>query len=510
MTLLIRNVCILGGEREFPGPMDVFVSNDTISAIGKFPNKGADTVIDGQGAYLAPGFIDIDSASDHYLTLFDDRGQEDFLAQGVTTIIGGLDGASLAPLPYGTLEALRKWGDASRINVNWHTVGEFLESLDRRPLGVNFGTLAGHATIRRVLVGEEIRDLAKNESGVFARMLGEALEEGAFGISADLSAVHTRKVPYAEMAALTAIVAKKDGVYATRVRDAEGSSREDALAETVRLATETGVKTVANHFMPVDGQEDSYRRALAMMNGLPDALAFRFAADPFGQSLLPIYRFLPEWAQNGGIQVMLANIQDEWLLARIRKDIAQIEASSFIIAHAPGSEFLVGKTLGDIRSMYELDDDRDALLALMTALKLKGSILYRNLNAPLARKALAGPRSLVGSHAPSFGTSAKGGWIKPDAATSAFNSFLALAASGSLSPLNLKTAVRKITAEPAALMGIKKRGTVKEGNFADFACFRISNAPLAEMKFTVVNGTVAMEGGVPKGKFRGRALRHAA
>src|SRR5258708_320934 len=162
MTLLIKNVRILVGAHDFPGLSDVFVSNDKISAIGSMQNKPADEVLDGQGAYLSPGFIDVNAASDHYLTLFDHPGQEDFLRQGVTTIFGGSCGSSLAPLLYGSLESLQKWGGSpDKINVNWHSMAEFLAAVDSRGLAVNFGTLVGHATVRRALVGEALRDLTK-------------------------------------------------------------------------------------------------------------------------------------------------------------------------------------------------------------------------------------------------------------------------------------------------------------------------------------------------------------
>ena len=152
MTLLIKNVHILGSQNDYGERADIFVSGDKISAIGNFPDKKADQIIDGGGGYLAPGFIDVNTDSDHYLSLFDNSAQEDFLRQGVTTIIGGNCGASLAPLIYGSLEAIQKWTDVGKFNVNWHTLGELLAILDRKPLGVNFATLVGHSTIRRALL----------------------------------------------------------------------------------------------------------------------------------------------------------------------------------------------------------------------------------------------------------------------------------------------------------------------------------------------------------------------
>ena len=167
MTLLIKNVRIVGGDRDFPESSDVFVSGERISAIGNFPNKRAAAVLDGQGAYLSPGFIDVNTDSDHYFTLFDYPSQDDFLKQGVTTILGGMCGSSLAPLLYGSLESIRKWTNADKANVNWHTMNEFLLSIDKRPLGVNFGTMAGHGTIRRAIVAIRCAISPRTSSGFF-------------------------------------------------------------------------------------------------------------------------------------------------------------------------------------------------------------------------------------------------------------------------------------------------------------------------------------------------------
>ena len=268
MTLLIKDVQILGGTRPFPDRSDVFVSNDKISAIGHFPNKKADVILEGQGAYLSPGFIDVNTDSDHYLTLFDHPGQEDFLKQGVTTIFGGMCGSSLAPLLYGGLESMGKWADPNRVNVNWHTMAELLAVIDRHPLAVNFGTLVGHATIRRAILGEAARDLTKNELGVFARTLRAALAEGGFGLSTGLAYVHARKTPYAELKFLADIAAEARGVYATHLRDG-GAGIARSVEETIRVAKESEVKTLVSHFVPVIGSEKEYETALAAIEALP-------------------------------------------------------------------------------------------------------------------------------------------------------------------------------------------------------------------------------------------------
>src|SRR3989338_4950808 len=279
MTLLIKNVRILGGVEKYSEPKDVFVNGDKISAIGNFPDKGADQVIDGGGAYLAPGFIDVNTDSDHYVSLFDYPEQEDFIRQGVTTIIGGMCGASLAPLLYGSLESMRKWGNIDDTNVNWHTVKEFLETLDKKPLAVNFAMLVGHSTIRRALIGEQIRDLTKRELHVFGTVLLRALKEGAFGLSTGLGYVHSLQTPYQEIKFLCEIVRKQNGVYATHLRS-NTSELAKSIEETIKLATDVGVRTIISHFMPIVGNEKAYEYALQKIESLPEKKRLKFDVYP--------------------------------------------------------------------------------------------------------------------------------------------------------------------------------------------------------------------------------------
>ena len=501
MTLLIKNVRILGGAKEFPDPGDVFVANDRISAIGSFPQKKADQVLDGQGAYLAPGFIDVDTSSDHYLTLFEHPSQDDFLKQGVTTIFGGTCGSSLAPLLYGSLESIRKWGGSEdKINVDWHTMGEFLRTLDRRPLAVNFGTLVGHATIRRAIVGDASRELTKNELAVFLETVRQALREGGFGLSTGLGYVHGKSVPYSELRKLAGIVKAHRGVYATHLRDS-GEGVGAAVDETIRLAKETGVKAIISHFVPLTVAHKEYEEALGRIEALPSDVDVRFDLYPFNTMLLPIYTFLPAWAQTGGQAAMLLNLKDEWFLKRIKHDAAAIDEDHCIIAQAPNNDFFVGKTLRDVRDIYGLSDAHDALFRLMVETNLQGTLLYRALDDDLVEKALGSQRSFVASNAPSFNSRAtRGRLYKSERTTATFPTFLSIAEHGMMP---LADAIRKITLVPAREFGLAGRGEIKEGNFADLTCFRNG-----EFRFTIVNGRVAMKDGEFQNIFPGKVLRH--
>jgi N-acyl-D-amino-acid deacylase len=500
MTLLIKNVTIVGGDRPFKEGVDVFVNDNKISAIGSFLNKKADSVLDGQGAYLSPGFIDSNTDSDHYLTLFDNPSQEDFLRQGVTTIMGGMCGSSLAPLLYGSLESIQKWGDTNRINVNWHTMAEFFASMDKRPLGVNFGTLVGHSTIRRAIVGESSRDLTKNELTVFSNILQTALSDGAYGFSTGLEYVHAKKTPYSELRALAEITKKFHGVYATHLRNT-GVGIKESVEETIKLTKETGVSTLISHFVPVVGSEKEYAESLEIINELPSECDLSFDIFPSAYSLSPIYTFLPLWAQTGAIRSMAISILDDWLLTRIKKDIPDLDENNFIVAQAPGNDFLVGKSLKDIRHIYELKDKRSALLKLMQVMQLRGSVLYKNLDMDLITRAIASKRSLIASNAPSFAEREEGRrHVRSERTTATFTNFFSLNEENKM--FSLEDAIRKITSGPAKKFGLVGRGEIKEGNFADLVCFRGS-----EIKFTIVNGKLVEKEDGFANVFSGKMLR---
>ena len=218
MSLLIKGVQVIDGTGSEPYKADVLIQRNLISAIGNLKGRQTDEVVDGLGHYLVPGFIDVHNNTDHYLSIFSNPAQEDFLKQGITTIIGGHCGSSLAPLLYGTLESIRKWANPQDVNVDWHTVAELMASLGRISPGINFGTLAGHSTIRRALLGERSR-LLERELSVFKLVLTQAMKEGAFGLSTGLEFVHAKKASKKEIKELSAIVKEMNGVYATHLRD---------------------------------------------------------------------------------------------------------------------------------------------------------------------------------------------------------------------------------------------------------------------------------------------------
>lgn len=505
MTLLIRNVRILGGARKFPEKSDIFVQNEVISAIGNLPNKKADVMLDGQGLFLAPGFIDINTDSDHYLTLFDNPAQQDFLKQGVTTIIGGMCGSSLAPLLYGSLESVAKWQNVNCINVGWHSMQEFLQILEKRGLGVNFGTLVGHATIRRALTGETFRNLTKNEIRVFKVTLAKALYEGGFGFSTGLAYVHARETSYAELRTLLQTVKERNSIYATHLRNTK-EELSKSVEETLKLRKESGVQTLISHFLPFEGTEKEYTTILEKLEKLTDDRAIYFDVYPFDHSIIPIYTLLPKWAQKTNVATMLSILQDTWKRKRILAELPEFSGDELVIAIAQENETLVGKNIDAIKELYGVSSGKEALLKLMRATSLRAVVFYRNITTDLLPYAVSHSRSLIATNAASIKKN-QHIMLKPERAVQTFPKFLDMVSEKKL--MSLEDAVRKITKIPATLLGLSRRGEIKEGNFADLVTFswKEGEREATEIRIVVVNGTVAVQNREEKGTLKGRILR---
>ncbi len=477
MSLLIKEVQIIDGEGRPSYKADVLVQKNVISAIGNLKSKEADVIIDGVGNFLAPGFIDVDTDSDHYLSLFTNPRQSDFGTQGVTTILGGECGASLAPLLYGTLESIRKWGDPHDVNVNWHTVAEFLESLDKLRLGVNFGTLVGHSTIRRSLTHGENRPLTMKEIWVFKKILNRALKEGAFGFSTGLGYLHGRIASYEEIRELVSVLKPYGGIYATHLRSDSGAILE-SVAETLKIAKSTGVKTIISHFMPIKGFRGKFTDAIELINnsGLEN---FYFDVYPFDSTVVPIYTLLPLWAQKENLETMLKEIEDAEIIKRIAKDLKYLNPGDVVVSRAPHGENLVGKNLWQIMENYGLDPG-EALIKIMNMTRMRATIFYRNIDRELLLDILKEDRALIGSNGNAMPNTKK--FLKHERSTSTFPEFLRLATKNNLP---LEAAIEKITSIPANFLGLKNRGVIKQGQIADLV---IINKSDYEIKETILGG----------------------
>ncbi len=504
-TILIKGSIVIDGTGKPGEPVDILIKNDRIAALGTLTSTQADIVLDGSGMITTPGFIDVNTDSDHYLSLFTDPAQQDFLLQGVTTIVGGHCGSSLAPLIKGTLESIRKWADINLVNVNWHTMEELLWTLQTIAPAVNFATLVGHSTARRGLIGEQIRDLTEDELQVLSSIIRQALEQGAIGVSTGLAYNHARGTPYNELKIIASIAARFNGIYTTHLRS-ETEGIFAAVQETIALAQETGIKTLISHFRPIKGSEAEFTKALEMIRSTTAPVVFD--AYPFDYSIVPIYTLLPEWAQQGSLEQMQAVVKDPQRADELKKVFAQVKGDEVVVARAPGFDYSIGKTLSEYALAQEVDTAQ-GLLNLMQFTKLKAVVFKKNINYAMAIDALMTDKAFVASNSPSLLESRN--VIENERALKTFSKFIEIALERGLA---LEWAINKITSKPAQFMGFTDRGVIQEGAIADITMLQEIPAEHGRHRSlravnVIVGGELSVKDGVFQAARNGKILKRA-
>ncbi len=500
MTTLIKNIVLVDGSGKPPFKADVLVRDAKIMAVGNFPAYKADRVITGNEAYLVPGFIDTDVTSDRYLTLFSQPAHSNFLKQGVTTTLIGQCGFSLAPNFYGSLHNFVNWASVNTVNVNWKSVAEFLEVLKTLKLGVNVGTFVGHKVVREDIVKdpqEAFRKLNANELGVFKMVLERALKDGAFGFSSGLGYAPYQDTPYNEIRTLVDVVKQHGGIYTTHLRN-EKEDLLKSLQETFKVVQEVGIPTILSHLRPFIGFEEEYDNALSLLDERSAKAHVYFNMNPFSASAVPVNTFLPPDLKKEDVGVVIEKIKDPAFAKKVEQHLLDIDSKNIMILHAPGMEFLNGKTLYEFAQNRKLGH-REALLNLMEITRLRAVVLHENLNIKSVKKAIVHERALVSTNSPSVDGMFDKTFI-PERMTNSFPAYLTIADQAGVP---LERAIAKLSGLPAKLLGLDGRGFVSDGYNADLV--------LLSKDFSVgtvlVNGEVVVEdGNIVKGRPSGQVL----
>lgn len=507
MITLIKNGLVYDGTGKPPEKADVLVRGGTISRIGALTTKRADRVVDASNAIVTPGFIDVNTSSDHLLSLFSDPAQEGFVAGGTTTIIGGNCGVSLAPLMGHPLAEAGLFGHPVTENVGWSSVREFLALLNRRGLGVNFGTLVGHGSVRRLVAHSESRDLSDDERDLLLRTLDAACREGAFGISAGSDYLAMR-VPPREAAAVAALAASRGRVYAVHLRDFE-SELVHAVREIIGFATASHANVEVSHLVPQVGHASQYAEALDLMERASAAALIHFDLHSFDTVERPLSTFLPAWARRDTARGVRGVLAEEGTRERVLAHVSSRDLRDARIGHVFDAAFrsVEGRPL----AAFAEERDLEPAAALVELARLTGgsaTVIERTVDSDMQATFLKSQHALIASNAACL-PAAAGKSPKAKASegtgprrTDAGLAFLAWAQEKAALPFG--EAVAKLTSKPARKFGIPLRGRVAEGYAADLLVLR-DLVPVS----VLINGAFALADGVPTGVLAGRALAAA-
>ncbi len=521
--ILIKNGTVIDGTGSAGFKTNLAIKKDKIKKIGPLKGAKTKTVINARGQYVVPGFVDIHNHSDSYWALFATPGLNSMINQGVTTIIGGNCGSSLAPLTEGGLIiSIQKWGDISKTNVNWLSMAEFLKEIEKRKISLNFGTLVGHSTLRRGIVGEEFRELDTDEMKKMETMLENAMNQGAFGLSTGLAYSHAKVAPKKEIVKLAQLVKKHKGVHAIHIRN-EANELVSSIKEAIEITKSSNVSTEISHLKAMGKKNwPSFKKVLAMIEKTKkDGFDINFDLYPYATTGSVLYILLPDWVAKGGKQKLLERLKNKEIRKKLIKEMQEeqsYEYDKIIIAISPADKTFIGKKITKIAQSQEVSVE-EAIINMLIASEGRIITFFKTLNKENIRAAIKHPLSLIISNGTGYTTdyySQHQELVHPRC----FGSFPRALGKYVREEkiISWEEAIYKMTKGPADKIGIKKRGVLKRGNFADITIFdpkTVNDRATFENPFryaqgishVLVNGKISVEKGRYTGEKTGKILR---
>lgn len=526
--LIIRNGMIFDGTETPPRRADIGITADRIAAIEDLANASAARVIDATNRYVAPGFIDIHTHSDE--TVFLNPQMASAIHQGVTTQVTGNCGSSAAPL-FGAArdDAARHIAQFENLTLDWQTLREYLERVERTRLSTNYVTLVGQGTLRACVLGYAMRAPTADELTQMQNLLARALDEGAWGISTGLIYPPSSYADVEELIALSRVVAERGGLYASHIRS-EGDRLLEAVDEALTIGERAQIRVQLSHHKAagkrnwgkVNPSLERIERARA--RGIP-ACADQY---PYVASSTGLGTVIPDWAHEGGWSQLAARLRDPATRQRI---VEQVRAArpgwenpavdsgwhNILIVGCASDRTLQGKTVWQIAQLRE-SEPVETTCELLLANDGAVQVVIFSMSEDDVRTVLRVPWVAIGSdssaraptgqlanaqcHPRTYGTFPRvlGKYVREEKI------------------LTWERALAKMTSVPAQMLQLERRGELRVGYFADLVIFDpqtiADTATFTEphqfpvgIDAVLVNGCVTIDHGTHTAARAGRVLR---
>ncbi len=527
--VIIRNGMIYDGSGKPPYRGDVALSGSRIERIGRLGDASARQVVDAGGLAVAPGFINIMSWAPISL-LVDGRSQSD-LRQGVTLEVFG-EGWSEGPVSEAMKkEVIARQGDF-HYDIPWNTLGEYLETLEKRGVATNFGSFVGADSVRIYVLGYENRAATPAELDQMRGLVRQAMEEGALGIASALIYTPGCFASTEELIELSRVVSHYDGIYISHLRS-EANQFSEAVDELLRIAREAKIRAEIYHLKAMG--KDNWHKMAQVLDKVDAARAegLQITADMYTYvaGATGLDACMPSWVQEGGHDAWVARLKDPTVRARLRQEmVTPTDAwENMYLACGGGKNMilisfkneglkpLIGKTLAEVAAMRgtpELDTIMDLVIEDDTRV---GTVFFTMTEDNL-RMQLRRPWVCLGSDAES--QSPEGVFLKSGVHPRAYGNFARFLAKyvREEKVVPLEEAIRKMTTLPAATLKIDRRGALEPGFYADVVIFDPQtiqdHATFAEpqqfatgVKHVFVNGVQVIQDGEHTGATPGRIVR---
>jgi N-acyl-D-amino-acid deacylase len=529
LDVKIEGATVIDGTGTAGGRADVGVRNETIVAIGDLSREHAGRSLNASGKVLAPGFIDMHSHSDW--RLWENRRAESKIRQGVTTEVVGNCGFSPAPVAPEFVDELRGFAlhVPKGMDFAWRTFGDYLDAFDADGLALNVAHLVGHGTLRIAAMGFARRAPTAPELSRMQKLLADAMDDGAFGVSTGLIYAPGSYSTTDEIVAVARAAARRRGFYASHLRG-EGATLLEAVAEAITVGREADIPVQISH-LKAAGRPNwgKVADALALIDGARvEGLDVLADAYPYTASSTSLRTLLPDWALEGGAEGMLARLRDSGGRAGIREAITATRGESMALRVGWENILLVGMSARRDAEGCRLSEvaaargrePADTLLDLLVEEGGRGGVILFQMDEGDFKRALAHPAVMIGSDGSSLAPTGPMAASKPHPRSyGTFPRVLGHYARDERT-ISLPQAVHKMTGLPARRLGLRDRGVVRVGARADLVVFdakRVIDVATydephrypAGIEHVLVNGSFVIRDGEHTGSLPGRVLRHA-
>lgn len=527
--VLIRHGTVYDGSGE-PGVVaDVGISGDRVAAVGDLGRATAELEIDAGGLAVAPGFVNMMSWATESL-IEDGRSQSD-IRQGVTLEVMG-EGVSMGPLSDAMKEEFKQRQHDLTYDIEWTTLGEYLEFLERRGVSPNVASFVGSTSARLFVIGNDDREPTEDELEAMRQLVRQAMEEGAVGVSSALIYPPGSFAKTEELVELATVAAEYGGIYISHMRS-EGNRLLEAIDELLTIAREAQIRAEIYHFKALGRKNwPKMEEAIAKVErARAEGLQITADAYTYTAGATGLISALPPWIQDGGLEAALDRLRDPATRRRVTREMLEDSddwENLYLAAGDPANILLVGfandelkpltgKSLAEVAEMRGTSPEETAVDLILENEGLVGAVYFMmsedNLRAKFAR-----PWVSFCSDAESVAP--EGVFLESNPHPRAYGSFARLLAKYVRDEhvLSLEEAVRRLASLPCENLRIEERGRLQEGFFADVvvfdpetiqdhATFTDPHQYATGMAHVFVNGVHVLADGEHTGALPGRVVR---
>jgi len=544
--LVLKNGKIVDGTGNPWYMADVGIRGEKIAKIGVISPEEAKTVIDAKGLVVSPGFIDSHSHADFVLPLKDHMEVlGSYLQQGITTLVVGNCGLSPAPLKPSNLELLKNYTEfllAGDIGWNWTTMGEYLEGLDHSGVGYNIVPLVSHGAVRIAVMGFDAGPPNGVQIKEMQDLVAQAMEEGAFGLSAGLIYAPGMFASTDELVEITKPLKPYNGVFTCHVRGSSETGLE-ATREIIEIGRINNIPVEHSHIEAFGEKNWKHidEQIALHESAREEGVDILFDVIPYVAANTTLLACFPPYAFEGGMERFIERLKDPDQRQKIKKAVENMVSEwptwlpgrwphnlvratgwkNIWLIWVPGEKnaHYVGKSMEEIGKLQD-KEPFDAAVDILIDENGAAMALYFGVSGDLdgdegLKKFLAHPNGAINTDAIVTGSG-----VPHPAAFGAFPRVLGQYVREQ-KLLTLEEAIRKMTSLTAQRFSLHDRGLIQEGmqaditifdeeNVYDNATYKESDKRPAGIEYVFINGQPVLIKGVMNKEMRaGKVLRRS-